>query len=71
MDDKKRLKAEAKAEKKLAKAKSQAIKPPSSDAAERSADAAERNARIRFWQLVVAALAAIAVISSVLWQIFG
>lgn len=37
---------------------------------ERAANAAEKNAKVRVWQLIVAAIAAIAVIGGVLWQVY-
>ncbi len=66
MSQKKRLKAEAKAEKKQLK-----LNQSSSDTAERATKAAEKNVQLRLWQLVVAIIAAAAVTYGVLWRIFG
>jgi hypothetical protein len=67
--DKKLAKNLAKAAKKQAAAAAKPGKPD--DLAERSTQAAEKNARLRVWQLIVAAIAAIAVIMGVVWQILG
>jgi len=66
MDNAKARKKEAKARLKAEKAKSKPVSQ--SDSAERSASAAERNARLRTWQLAVAALVGLAVIVGVALQ---